>query len=205
MVAEPKPRAWGNRIVRHGEVDPGELMPNPLNWRQHGDTQAGQLTALLDKVGWVQDVIVNVQTGNIVDGHLRVASALKRGEPTVPVVYVDLTAAEEALVLATLDPLGALATPAQDLYDALSRQAAIMNDIGGGPLAALLGATRTVDWSGAAPATPTTASINKAAQSLAAQFAGARGEGQVQLQCPDCGSTFFVDSADIGRISDGDN
>src|SRR5665811_1943179 len=35
--------------------------------------------------------------------------AISRHEPSVPVLYVDLSAEEEALVLATLDPIGAMA------------------------------------------------------------------------------------------------
>ena len=38
-----------------------------------------------------------------------VALALSRGEASVPVLYVDLAPEEEALVLATLDPIGAMA------------------------------------------------------------------------------------------------
>lgn len=40
----------------------------------------------------------------IVDGHLRVDEASERGEH-VPVLLVDLTEREEALILATLDPI----------------------------------------------------------------------------------------------------
>ena len=49
-------------------------------------------------------------TGHLVDGHLRVEEALSHGQPTIPVVYVDLSPEEEALVLASLDPLAAMAT-----------------------------------------------------------------------------------------------
>ncbi len=52
---------------------------------------------------------MNRCSGFVVDGHARVALALARGEATVPVLYVDLDPAEEALVLATLDPIGAMA------------------------------------------------------------------------------------------------
>ena len=45
----------------------------------------------------------------MVDGHARIEEALSRNEPVVPVLWVDLSAEEEALVLATLDPLGAMA------------------------------------------------------------------------------------------------
>ncbi|MBF8291139.1 MAG: ParB domain protein nuclease, partial [Chloroflexi bacterium] len=40
----------------------------------------------------------------------RVALAISRNESSVPVLYVDLSPDEEALVLATLDPIGAMAT-----------------------------------------------------------------------------------------------
>ena len=52
---------------------------------------------------------MNRTTGNVVDGHLRIELALARHEPTVPVTYLELTEAEERLVLATLDPIGAMA------------------------------------------------------------------------------------------------
>ena len=54
-------------------------------------------------------MVVNKRNGTIVDGHLRIEAAIKNGEPTVPVVLVDLDENDEALVLATLDPLAALA------------------------------------------------------------------------------------------------
>jgi hypothetical protein len=54
--------------------------------------------------------LVNRRTGHLVDGHLRVELALSRGESSVAVSCVGLDADEEALVLASLDPLGAMAT-----------------------------------------------------------------------------------------------
>jgi hypothetical protein len=48
-------------------------------------------------------------TGHLVDGHLRVELAVRRGEKTVSVTYVKLSEKEEALVLATLNPLAAMA------------------------------------------------------------------------------------------------
>ena len=84
------------------------LLANPSNWRIHPKQQQDALGEVLDRVGWVQDVIVNQRTGFVVDGHLRVAMAISRSE-AVPVVYVDLTEEEEALVLASIDPLSAMA------------------------------------------------------------------------------------------------
>src|SRR3972149_521978 len=105
-VGEP---GWGNRIVGAGEEAPDQLLANPGNWRLHPRNQQAALAGALDTVGWVQQVMVNRRTGFVVDGHARVALAISRNEPSVPVLYVDLSPDEEALVLATLDPLSAMA------------------------------------------------------------------------------------------------
>jgi hypothetical protein len=112
---------WQNRIIGEGEESPDQLLANPANWRVHPKHQQDALAGVLNEVGWVQRVIVNQRTGHIVDGHLRVSLALQRNEPTIPVVYVDLDEAEEALVLATLDPLSALATTDAGKLDELLR------------------------------------------------------------------------------------
>lgn len=88
---------------------PSELTANPKNWRSHGKAQRAALSGLLGEVGVVQGVVFNKRTGLLVDGHLRVELAVKNGEDTVPVTVVDLSEEEEALVLATLDPIGAMA------------------------------------------------------------------------------------------------
>ena len=99
-------------------MDPEQLLANPKNWRIHPKNQQDALVGVLSEVGWVQDVIVNKQTGFVVDGHARVALAIKAGE-RVPVVYVDLSEKEEALILATLDPLSAMAVKDEDLLASL--------------------------------------------------------------------------------------
>jgi DNA methylase len=104
------PAAWRNRIVGSGDEAPGALLANPRNWRTHPPDQRAALAGSLSEVGWVAQILVNRTTGHVVDGHARVEEAIRRGEPTVPVVYVELTPEEEALVLATLDPIGAMAT-----------------------------------------------------------------------------------------------
>ncbi len=103
---------WRSRIVGSGDEAPDQLLANPGNWRTHPANQRAALRGSLDTVGWVQQVMVNRRTGFVVDGHARVALAISRNEPSVPVLYVDLSPEEEALVLATLDPIGAMATAA---------------------------------------------------------------------------------------------
>ena len=100
---------WRNRVVGTGEESPADLVANPSNWRIHTSPQQKAMAGALSEVGWVGKVLVNRTTGHLVDGHLRVQLARDRGEPTVPVSYVELSEAEERLVLASLDPIGALA------------------------------------------------------------------------------------------------
>jgi hypothetical protein len=110
---------WRNRIVRHSDEQPSSLLANPANWRRHPETQQQALTGSLTEIGWVQDVIVNRLTGHVVDGHLRVELAVARAEATIPVIWVDLSAEEERVVLATLDPIAAMASEESEVLRSL--------------------------------------------------------------------------------------
>lgn len=101
--------ALKNRIVGYGDEAPDQLLANPRNWRIHSQFQQDALQGVLESVGWVRKVLVNRTTQHIVDGHARVAIALKRGEASVPVEYIEVSEEEEALILATLDPIASLA------------------------------------------------------------------------------------------------
>lgn len=112
---------WNNRISGQGEEDADQLLANPRNFRLHPKHQQDALEGVLNEVGWVDDVIVNQRTGFVIDGHLRVSLAQRRGEK-VPVKYVDLTDSEEALILATFDPISALAIADKEQLDHLLRE-----------------------------------------------------------------------------------
>lgn len=101
--------AYENRIIGTGTEHPEQLLANPNNWRIHPKAQQDALESALDDVGWVQHIIVNQRTGHVVDGHMRASVAISRNEQEVPVVYVDLSDEEERLILATIDPIGAMA------------------------------------------------------------------------------------------------
>jgi hypothetical protein len=110
---------WRNRIVGEGSQPASAFTANPRNWRIHTAAQQAALSGVLDEVGWVQRVIVNRRTGHLLDGHERVAQALQAGDADVPYVEVDLDEREERLMLAMLDPIGAMAVTDQEAYDAL--------------------------------------------------------------------------------------
>lgn len=100
---------WKNRITGAENVAPDQLLANPANWRIHPQFQQEAMRAVLDEIGFVAPVVVNATTGHVIDGHLRVAIAISKGQKTVPVSYVKLSPDEERLALATFDPLSALA------------------------------------------------------------------------------------------------
>ena len=114
-------KGWQNRIVGYGEESPDQLLANPHNHRIHPKRQQDALSGSLETLGVIQTVIVNKATGHIVDGHLRVTMALREGQTSIPVTYVELTEAEEAQALLSLDPIAAMAANDRDKVDELLR------------------------------------------------------------------------------------
>jgi ribosomal protein L12E/L44/L45/RPP1/RPP2 len=119
-----KPKAtesekWANRIVGHGMIRVETVVNNPANWREHPLYQREALVGVLEDVGIVADILVNKRTGRLVDGHLRVAMAKEHGITVLPVRYIDVSEDEEREILATLDPIGALAEANQGKIKAL--------------------------------------------------------------------------------------
>ena len=110
---------WRNRIVGYSEEEPDQLLANPSNWRIHPAAQQNALSGVLKEVGLVQNVVANRTTGDFVDGHLRVMLAMRENQPVVPVTWVELSEEEEHLILASLDPLAAMATADAGALDAL--------------------------------------------------------------------------------------
>lgn len=112
-------KKYANRIVGSGIMNPADIKANPQNWRKHPASQGKALDEVLGSVGWIQEVIINKTTGNLIDGHLRVETALKNKETEIPVKYVELTEDEERIALATFDPISAMAEQDADMLKQL--------------------------------------------------------------------------------------
>jgi len=110
---------WKNRICGYSEEDPQALLSHPCNFRVHGEAQTAAMEGSLSTVGIVQNVVVSKRTNRILDGHLRVGLAVRDKQPRVPVTWVDLEPHEEDAVLATMDPIGAMAEIDQAKLDEL--------------------------------------------------------------------------------------
>jgi hypothetical protein len=193
---------WRNRIVGHGEKPAIEFLANPANWRVHPKAQQDSLSGVLGEVGWVQNVIINKTTGHVVDGHMRVEIALSQGENTaVPYVEVDLTEEEEKLILATIDPISAMAVTDAQQLDALLRDVSTADAAVMGMLSALANEAGLSYGDADEPPGDPGAAISRA-EEWQAKWGVERGQvwviGRHRLMC---GDSYSAD--DIARLLDG--
>ena len=126
-----------DRIRELRRVRAGDLAPHPNNWRTHPDRQRAVLRGLLAEIGYADALIARERadgTLQLIDGHLRAETT---PDAVVPVLVTDLTDAEAATLLATLDPLAALAGTDAAALDALLRDVQTGSDAVAGLLAEL--------------------------------------------------------------------
>ena len=97
-----------NRIQELRNVRAGDLQADPRNWRVHPKAQRDALSTMLSSIGYADALIAReTPTGLVlIDGHLR---ADIDAEQVVPVLVTDLNEQEAGQLLATLDPLAAMA------------------------------------------------------------------------------------------------
>jgi ParB-like chromosome segregation protein Spo0J len=111
-----------DRIKELRRVPAGLLRPNPRNWRTHPPAQRAALQAVLGDVGYAAALVAReLDDGSLelIDGHLR---AEVSPDSLVPVLVLDVSESEAAKLLATLDPLSAMAERDQELLDDLLSQ-----------------------------------------------------------------------------------
>jgi hypothetical protein len=98
-----------DRIRDFRRVPARELQPHPGNWRTHPAEQQEALRDLLAEVGYAGALLAReLDDGSLqlIDGHLRAETT---PEQLVPVLVLDVNAAEANKLLAFYDPLAALA------------------------------------------------------------------------------------------------
>lgn len=98
------------RVVDMKFMRAGDILPHPDNWREHGDEQKNAFNAMIEGVGFAGSLLAfTLPNGDImlIDGHLR---ADQHPDEMLPVVMTDLTEDEARELLATHDPLSAMAT-----------------------------------------------------------------------------------------------
>jgi hypothetical protein len=98
-----------NRVKELRVVSASDLLPNPKNWRTHPKSQQDALRGVLAEIGMADACLAReLPDGSLmlIDGHLRAETA---ADAKVPVLILDVTEAEADKILATLDPLAAMA------------------------------------------------------------------------------------------------
>jgi hypothetical protein len=111
---------YQNRIIALEYHDAGSLDPHPGNWRNHGKAQVEALRGVLSEVGIAGALLAYRSERNggkltVIDGHLRRDAAPQQW----PVLVLDVDDAEADYILATHDPLAAMADADAAALDAL--------------------------------------------------------------------------------------
>ena len=116
-----------DRIKELRRVKAGDLIPNPKNWRTHPTAQQDALRGVLAEVGYASALIARETDDGLmlVDGHLRAETT---PDAEVPVLVLDINEAESDLLLATLDPLAAMAGQNEDRLAGLLETVSSSND-----------------------------------------------------------------------------
>ena len=98
-----------DRIKELRRVKASDLHPNPRNWRTHPKQQLDAIRGILAEVGFAgAELARELPDGSLqlIDGHARAEIA---GDAEVPVLVLDVTESEADKILATYDPIGAMA------------------------------------------------------------------------------------------------
>lgn len=116
-----------DRVRELRRVRAGDLIASPKNWRTHPDGQRAALAAVLEEVGYAGALLAYETPAGLelIDGHLRAETT---PDDEVPVLVLDVDAAEAAKLLATYDPLGAMAGADAARLDALLREVSTGSD-----------------------------------------------------------------------------
>jgi hypothetical protein len=163
-----------DRILELRRVPASELKPNPKNWRTHPQAQADALRGVLAEVGIADAVLAReLEDGSLMllDGHLRVETM---GDQVLPVLVLDVNEAEGDKLLATLDPLAAMAESDAAKLDAILRDV----DTGSPELQQML--AELAEEAGIVP--PDFEPASKDDQS--------RLDQKAKTTCPECGHEF---------------
>jgi ParB-like chromosome segregation protein Spo0J len=85
------------------DVPIGQINESPYNPRTHTEKELKAVKKSLKEFGFVEPLVVNETTGNLVGGHLRLKASKELGFKTVPVYKVKLSEIEEKTLNITLN------------------------------------------------------------------------------------------------------
>ncbi len=117
-----------DRVKELRRVPAAELRPNPRNWRTHSEAQRDALQGMLAEIGYAGALLAReLPDGSLelIDGHLRAETT---PDTPVPVLVLDVDEAEANKILATHDPLAAMAGVDSAVLESLLADVQIDNE-----------------------------------------------------------------------------
>ena len=164
-----------DRVKELRRVRAGDLLPNSAQWRVHNKAQTDAMRGVLEEIGFAGAALAYENAeGQLVlcDGHLR--SSLDKNA-VIPVLVLDVNEDEAKKLLATYDPLSAMAQHDQEallsLLDSVRFQSQAVND--------MLEALANGDWQ---PMPPLFEPVGIDQQG--------RLDEKAKVTCPECGHVF---------------
>lgn len=131
-----------DRIKELRRVPAGMLIANPKNWRKHPKAQSEAMKGILKEVGFAGAALARETPEGLllIDGHLRKETVNPAQE--VPVLVLDVTEEEADKILATYDPLSAMASTDAEALDSLLKDISTQSESVAKMMAELKEATR---------------------------------------------------------------
>lgn len=148
MSSATRQIAIRDRVIELRRVKRGEVLPNARNWRRHPEGQRAALTGLLSTIGIAGAALAYYSARNdnqltYIDGHLR-DEEIGDG---LPVLITDLNDEEADLLLASYDPVAALAQADREQLDSLLKDVRAEDEALAEMLKGLARENRLYEWS----------------------------------------------------------
>ena len=126
---------WAMQLQEPQRFETADLLSrlNERNWRRHGKRQREAMRQTLRRLGELERPLVNLRTGNVVDGEMRIRLTAERKQEMVVCDVIDVSEEHERIILATLDRLaedaGIDAGGIDNLWAAITRHEEYIADV----------------------------------------------------------------------------
>lgn len=96
-----------DRIAGFARLKPEQILPHPLNYKEHSEEQRERFRSILDEVGFAGAILVRKHKGKyqLIGGHMR----REEMDQPIPAIILDVTEKEGTEILTMLDAIADMA------------------------------------------------------------------------------------------------